>query len=140
MIGKLTFLTSVMTGKSCYFKNAVTIGRNPINDIQLPYPNVSREHARISISGEYTVKDLKSNNGTFVNDKIVSGKMPLKNGDIIRISNFDIKFELVNDSTVDPSLIMRKQADFLSDGKDTATGFMDIRGINLSDLEKDIRE
>ena len=140
MIGKLTFLTSVMTGKLCYFKNAVTIGRNPINDIQLLYPNVSREHARISISGEYTVKDLKSNNGTFVNDKIVFGKTPLKNGDIIRISNFDIKFELVNDSTVDPSLIMRKQADFLSDGKDTATGFMDIRGINLSDLEKDIRE
>ena len=48
--------------------NIVTIGRSSENDIQLSDKFVSREHLRIRQKGDkYFVRDLGSENGTFVN-------------------------------------------------------------------------
>ncbi|MBN1521378.1 MAG: FHA domain-containing protein [Candidatus Aureabacteria bacterium] len=141
MIGKITFLSGMYQGKAVYFRNVLNIGRNPSNDLQLPFPSVSRDHSRISISGgESTIKDLKSNNGTFLNGKIVQEKTAIKSGDVIRISSFEMKFELLDEKDVDPKLIKGKTTDFISAPKSTVTGFTDIKNINLNDIEKDIRE
>ena len=141
MIGKITFLSGIYQGKSFYFKNILTLGRNPSNDIQLPFPSVSREHARLSVSGKQgSIKDLKSNNGTFLNGKIVADKMNLQNGDIIRISNFEMKFEILDDNAVDDKKFEKKGKNLYSSPKDTATGFINIQDINLSNIEKQIRE
>ena len=141
MIGKITFISGIYQGKEYYFKHILTIGRSPANDVQLPFPSVSREHARLSISvssGE--LKDLKSNNGTFLNGKIVSDKSKIKDGDIIKISNFEIKFELLDEGAVDPKLLQQKVFENLSNSEGTATGFIDLQSVNLSDLEKRIRK
>lgn len=47
-----------------------TIGRTPENEIAIELPEVSRRHAQLSfVDGRFTIRDLGSNNGTFVNGK-----------------------------------------------------------------------
>ena len=71
------------------------IGRVDSNDLVLPKNNVSRKHAHIEkINKGYTIEDLKSSNGTFLNYKPVQKPTKLKNGDTITIGDFIIQFEL----------------------------------------------
>jgi hypothetical protein len=65
-------------------KDVTTLGRDITNDIVINDREVSRHHMRLTRSGEgYSIEDLGSTNGTFINGKRVSGIQPLKNGDII---------------------------------------------------------
>ena len=49
-------------------KGAVTIGRNPESDVQLDYPMISWDHARVVRSGDgFVVEDCGSTNGTSLN-------------------------------------------------------------------------
>ncbi len=62
-----------------------TIGRTPDNDITIANALVSRHHAVISFSAnEYAISDLKSGNGTFVNDNRIEQHV-LAEGDRIKI-------------------------------------------------------
>ncbi|MCI0711660.1 MAG: FHA domain-containing protein [Chloroflexi bacterium] len=62
----------------------VTLGRDIINDITISDPEVSRQHCHFIKSAEgYTLRDLGSTNGTFVNGERLEGDHPLKNGDRI---------------------------------------------------------
>ena len=64
---------------------AVSIGREAGNLIQLEDNEVSRRHAEIRRVGDgFVVGDLKSSNGTFLNDERVE-RSPLSSGDRIRI-------------------------------------------------------
>jgi pSer/pThr/pTyr-binding forkhead associated (FHA) protein len=75
--------------------DTVTIGRGDKNKIVINSPKISREHARIEWSGEhFTISDLKSSNGTFVNGQRVEG-MPftLKDGDEIKLERLPFKFD-----------------------------------------------
>jgi pSer/pThr/pTyr-binding forkhead associated (FHA) protein len=61
-----------------------SIGREATNDIVLFDPEVSRRHAQITFkAGRYYIEDLGSTNGTFVNQQLVTGSVPLANGDVI---------------------------------------------------------
>jgi len=63
---------------------SVMIGRDRSCGIVLAHPAVSRRHARLSISGtSFVLEDLKSANGTYVNNKRVE-KANLKAGDVVR--------------------------------------------------------
>jgi serine phosphatase RsbU (regulator of sigma subunit)/pSer/pThr/pTyr-binding forkhead associated (FHA) protein len=65
------------------------IGRNPDCGIVIPVTSVSREHANIlRIQGRFFIEDNKSRNGTFLNDRAITGRTPLKNNDRIRICDF----------------------------------------------------
>ncbi len=65
------------------------IGRNPDCGIVIPVTSVSREHAHIlRIGGRFFIEDNKSRNGTFVNDRAITTRTPLKNNDRIRICDF----------------------------------------------------
>lgn len=68
------------------------IGRDSHCKVYLPIDNVSREHARIIRNGEqFTVEDLNSTNGTFVNNvQIVS--CVLHHSDQIRIGRAKMTF------------------------------------------------
>jgi len=51
-------------------KERVTIGRRADNDVCLPFPAVSGEHAQIvTILADSFLEDLGSTNGTLVNGK-----------------------------------------------------------------------
>ena len=67
--------------------NETVIGRNPNTDITLLDDGISREHAILVYdedSGEFTIEDLQSTNGTRVNGKKVRGAA-LQPGDQIQI-------------------------------------------------------
>ncbi|MGD8241648.1 MAG: adenylate/guanylate cyclase domain-containing protein [Desulfobacterales bacterium] len=65
------------------------LGRHPKNRIKVLEPGVSKVHCLISAEDEqtYSVRDLGSRNGTFVNDKRIKGKVVLNDGDEVRLGN-----------------------------------------------------
>ena len=81
---------------------AVSIGREVGNVIKLDDDEVSRRHAEIRRVGEaFIVGDLKSSNGTFLNDERVE-RAELSPGDRIRIGRSVLLFS--PDGTEPPSL------------------------------------
>lgn len=72
--------------------NVTSIGRSPDNDIRVAKSAVSRKHAKVVFGPQgYTVIDLGSENGTFVNGERISEKL-LKNGDRILIGPTEFVF------------------------------------------------
>src|SRR3954469_24933706 len=65
----------------------ITIGRAIDNDVMVPSPIVSSQHAKIEVSdGECTIYDLNSTNGILVGNEKVYQKV-LQDGDHIRIDH-----------------------------------------------------
>ena len=72
---------------------AVTIGRAPTSQIVLNDERCSRNHVEIFLSsGQWTLRDLESRNGTFVGNQMVHGDHALKPGDIVRIGRTQLLF------------------------------------------------
>jgi diguanylate cyclase (GGDEF)-like protein len=74
---------------ACYILGDSTsvIGRDPECDIRIRDKSVSRRHARVEfVHGEYSITDLDSTNGTYVNDQRVSSRL-LKDGDYLHVGN-----------------------------------------------------
>jgi predicted component of type VI protein secretion system len=69
-------------------KPITIIGRETDSDIQIDERQVSRHHAEIALtSSGYTVRDLGSKNGTFLNGQPLSQEpQPIRNGDEIGIA------------------------------------------------------
>jgi DNA-binding winged helix-turn-helix (wHTH) protein len=62
----------------------------------LDSPSVSRRHARIVVSGATaTIEDLGSRNGTRVAGRAVEGRVPLSDGDEIRLGSVAMTFRAV---------------------------------------------
>ena len=71
-------------------ENDVVLGRTADNAIELNYPNVSRHHSKISYSNEsYSIEDLESTNGTYVNG-ISIAKCVLHPNDVIQVGDTHI--------------------------------------------------
>ena len=78
-------------------RDEYTIGRKEGNSIRLTERNVSRDHAKVSRrAGEtkekpiFTLGDLTSYNGVYVNGLRVADKQDLANGDLIQIGDYRI--------------------------------------------------
>ncbi|MFL5329923.1 MAG: diguanylate cyclase [Gemmataceae bacterium] len=70
----------------------VVIGRGDDCEIQIQEHSVSRRHARIECDEDgYTVEDLKSTNGTFINDRPVT-TAKLHDGEYLRVGNCIYRF------------------------------------------------
>src|SRR5207244_2519743 len=75
------------------------IGRRPDNDVSLPFPAVSGEHAAIvTILSDSFLEDLGSTNGTFVNGKSVT-KHFLRDRDRIDVGRENLIY-YADDATV----------------------------------------
>jgi ABC-type multidrug transport system ATPase subunit/CRP-like cAMP-binding protein len=68
-------------------RQRITIGRGPENDLPFPSRLVSREHAVVEWTGEtYSIRDLDSSNGTFVNGQRIA-QAALQDGDEIWVAD-----------------------------------------------------
>ncbi|MBS1249573.1 MAG: Oxoglutarate dehydrogenase inhibitor [Chloroflexi bacterium] len=69
-------------------KEKVTIGRDSAADVTFDIAEVSRSHAAITRRGdEYFIADLGSTNGTYINQKRITGQQRLQSGDTIMLSD-----------------------------------------------------
>jgi pSer/pThr/pTyr-binding forkhead associated (FHA) protein len=72
------------------------VGREPGVSIRLDSPKVSRNHARVSVSGrELAIEDLGSKNGTFVRGVRIAEVTRLNPGDELQIGPVTLVFRVV---------------------------------------------
>jgi hypothetical protein len=72
----------------------MVVGRHSGCDIRLPLPDVSRRHCRFAYNeGEWSVHDLQSMNGVYVNGERVIDA-PIRAGDQLGIGGFKFEVEL----------------------------------------------
>ncbi|MDM8520908.1 FHA domain-containing protein [Anaerolineales bacterium HSG6] len=86
-------------------KKSTIIGREPECDVPIIERQISRQHAEIALTMEgYTIRDLGSKNGTFLNGESVSGDpMLLRNGDEVGVA-LSAKLTFVEDNATAPIL------------------------------------
>lgn len=72
----------------------ITVGRDPKNDIVLDDRRISRRHAEVRLRlGRYTLYDLQSTNGTFVNGRRIA-EVVLSDDDRITIGGAELVVKL----------------------------------------------
>src|SRR5579883_966402 len=75
--------------------SSATLGRAPDNTIVLPDPSVSAHHAAVrQEQGQWWVEDLRSTNGTAVNESWLRGPSPLYPGDVVRLGEVLLRLEV----------------------------------------------
>jgi FHA domain len=72
----------------------LSIGRSTEADVRIDDRYASGVHARIfSRDGRAYVEDMKSTNGTLLNDATLQGEAELIDGDIVRIGDTEFRYE-----------------------------------------------
>jgi len=91
-------------------KNNTIIGREADSDVQINERQVSRSHAEISYTSQaYTIRDLGSKNGTYLNGRAISQEpQPIRNGDEIGIA-LCAKLTFVAEGATAPITIVTRQ-------------------------------
>src|SRR5688572_20406930 len=84
------------TGEKIILDNLpLTIGRMKPADVVIDVGSISRNHARISrTAAGYSIEDLGSSNGTFVNSKRIQATQPISDKDAINLGS-DVELRLV---------------------------------------------
>ena len=86
-------------------KPVITIGRGNANDLVLNNSRVSRFHAvvKLSASADVLIADRGSTNGVLINGERIIGETLLRNDDRIGIGDYEIRFESVDDASLQVS-------------------------------------
>jgi pSer/pThr/pTyr-binding forkhead associated (FHA) protein len=73
-------------------QGVMVIGRASVADLRLQHPSISRRHAQIKRVGEqFFIRDLGSQNGTFVNKSRIGAELEIVPGDAIAMGNAALK-------------------------------------------------
>lgn len=93
--------TGPLNGQRWALGHSLLIGRDPKCDIVVPDRQVSRQHARFSLTqAGVLLEDLNSKNGTHLNGIAVDKATPLEDGDVIQIALAQQFLYLSSDATV----------------------------------------
>jgi ABC transport system ATP-binding/permease protein len=113
-------------------RDVLNIGRDPTNDLVIDHPSSSRFHSQIKLNqGNYTLYDLNSTNGTFINGELISGSHALKVGDTIRIGPTQLVFN-VDETLIKTNDEGNLRIDALNLNKVVAKGLNLLNDISLS--------
>jgi pSer/pThr/pTyr-binding forkhead associated (FHA) protein len=70
------------------------IGRESDCHLAVPSPSVSRRHAELRLEdGQWSIEDLRTRNGTWVNGQRIHSRTPLSHNDEIRVPACTAVFE-----------------------------------------------
>lgn len=70
-------------------RDEYSVGRGDENAVRLTERNISRRHARFRRAGAtWTIEDLASYNGTWVNGERVVGEQALAHGDVVQLGDY----------------------------------------------------
>ena len=91
--GRLVVEIGPDEGREFQLRGTMRIGRSEDSEITLADAQASRHHAAISPEPSgFTIQDLNSSNGTFVNGKRLDAPRLLKDGDRLRVANTVLVF------------------------------------------------
>ncbi len=94
----------------------LTIGRESVRDLVFVDPDVSRVHARISVSdGRVIVEDQQSTNGTFIDGKQIDGPTVLPEGSLLQVGRQVLQLERRSKRDVERSEDIRRDLDKASE-------------------------
>lgn len=98
----------------------LTVGTDPSNDIAPDHRGLSRVHAVLARYGKaWSIRDLGSRNGTFVNGERIIGERTLHPGDEIVLANLRIVFHspatgaTPTESIEEPPVLTQRERDVL---------------------------
>ncbi len=100
-------------GRVALSSDVLTIGRIPDNKLVISDVKASSHHAELRPMGNgYTITDLGSTNGTFVNEQQLSKNEPrqLNANDTIRIGDTRITYEVSSLPLIDSTVIAEKES------------------------------
>ena len=84
-----------LAGQTFDLWSSATLGRAPDNTIVLPDPSVSAHHAAVrQQQGQWWVEDLRSTNGTAVNETWLRAPAALYPGDVVRLGEVLLRLEV----------------------------------------------
>ncbi len=97
--------------------DVTTIGRSKENDITLSNHTVSRRHAKVGRTSEgYHLEDLRSQNGTYVNESRITSRI-LKHNDLIKFGSFAVTFLNETEESTAPQPEKKSPATEIGDGE-----------------------
>ncbi|MBX3181042.1 MAG: Flp pilus assembly complex ATPase component TadA [Polyangiaceae bacterium] len=83
--------------RQTFDRTEVRVGRVQGNELMLPKGNVSKRHAQLALrDGNFTITDLNSTNGTYVNRRRITQATVVRAGDRIYIGDFVLRIELAD--------------------------------------------
>ncbi len=90
-----------LSGQRWGIDHEIHIGRDPECEIMIPDRQVSRVHAKLTISKHgVSVEDLLSKNGTYLNGDLIEEPVLLQEGDIIQVALVQSFYFLSSDATM----------------------------------------
>lgn len=144
-VSKLTLVFFGKVIREYEIDRTLVIGRDQNVEISIDNLGISRRHAQVEKSGtDFTITDLNSNNGVFVNGKKTE-KHTLRNGDEITLGKYCLLFkdEPLSENTkkaVDPNMFqatMDIDSDALEKMQKSITGHkkMKLRIVNPNKIK-----
>ncbi len=96
-MAKLVIISGAAEQREFMLRPGDVVGRSSQCEVVIPGPLVSRRHARVSAKGAFwSIEDLDSGNGTFVNGRNVRSAR-LHDGDWVRVGDHQLTFVLDDD-------------------------------------------
>jgi len=124
-LAKLEIVEGPGQGEEFEVDQAAILGRLDTNDVPLKDGKASREHAKVYKQGTlFSIVDLNSSNGTFVNGWQVT-KQKLESGDEITIGKVTLRFTDPEAEAVQQAALAGRKSlddDFGKKGKDAPSG------------------
>ena len=91
----LTSLADYNPASQRYTKTVVILGRDAACDYPIEDQTVSLKHAQLSFHHQqWWLEDLRSTNGTYLNDETVTSPVVITNGDRLRLGHLGVKVEI----------------------------------------------
>jgi pSer/pThr/pTyr-binding forkhead associated (FHA) protein len=85
---------------------SMTIGRDASADVHLDNRALSRRHAQVEKRGAgIWIRDLGSQNGTFVNGERISAPQPLSNQDLVEVGRYQIRVDGLEEARGDTPVL-----------------------------------
>ncbi|MBP8071915.1 MAG: FHA domain-containing protein [Acinetobacter sp.] len=129
MTWKLQTINGEFTGTEITIERDMLVGRHQEANIVLAVAEISRRHAAFLLKEQALyVQDLKSSNGTFVNDLRVENEALLKDGDIVQFAS--LKFSVLAPAVIQAEAV--KPEVIVQPAEAVATSEISIAQVDLT--------
>jgi pSer/pThr/pTyr-binding forkhead associated (FHA) protein len=80
-------------GERIGLTNGSTVGRSAGNGVRIEEDSISSRHAAFHyVRGRWWLEDLGSTNGSYVNERRITGRVALRDGDLVQIGLVSARF------------------------------------------------